>query len=79
MVPAQSLWDTFEVMGPTLSAVQRRHAFKTYLDTVRHTAVLPERRARSCPRVLRQPVKRWPRKIEQPSHTGHVDINVVPI
>lgn len=29
---------------------------KRYLDTVRHTAVLPERRARSCPRVLRQPL-----------------------
>ena len=26
------------------------------------SAVLPERRARSCPRVLRQPASSWPRK-----------------
>ena len=77
MLATQSLWNTFEMMGEVLTPAQRRHAFEHYLDTVRHTAVLPERRARSCPRVLRQPVSSWPRKTNQRSHTGEVQIKVV--
>lgn len=77
MLATQSLWDTFEMMGELLTPAQRRHALAHYLDTVRHTAVLPERRARSCPRVLRQPVSSWPRKTNQRSHTGEVQIKVV--
>lgn len=77
MLATQSLWDTLEIMGEMLTPAQRHHAFKHYLDTVRHTAVLPERRARSCPRVLRQPVSSWPRKTNQRSHTGEVQIKVV--
>lgn len=79
MLATQSLWDTFKMMGELLTPAQRRHAFAHYLDTVRHTAVLPERRARSCPRVLRQPVSSWPRKTNQRSHTGTVQIKVVPV
>lgn len=77
MLATQSLWDTFAMMGEVLTPAQRRHAVKHYRDTVRHTAVLPERRARSCPRVLRQPVSSWPRKTDQRSHTGEVQIKVV--
>lgn len=77
MLATQSLWDLLAMMGEVLTPAQRRHAFKHYLDTVRHTAVLPERRARSCPRVLRQPVSSWPRKTNQRSHTGEVQIKVV--
>lgn len=77
MLATQSLWDTFEMMGEMLTPAQRRHAFKHYLETVRHTAVLPERRERSCPRVPRQPISSWPRKIGQCAHTGEVQIKVV--
>lgn len=37
------------------------------------------RRARSCPRVLRQPVSSWPCKTDQPSRTGSVQIKVLPL
>jgi hypothetical protein len=36
-----------------------------------------ERRSRCCPRVLRQPVSKWSRKIDQASHTGKVTIKLV--
>jgi hypothetical protein len=79
MLATQSLWDTFETMGELLTAEQRSHVFKHYLKTVRKTALLPERRARSCPRAIRKPVSGWPRKTDQLSHTGEVQISVVPV
>jgi len=77
ILATQQLWTTFALMGQILTAAQRQHAFEQYMDTVRHTAVLPERRDRSCPRVLRQPVSSWPRKTNQKSHTGSVKIKLV--
>lgn len=79
MLATQSLWDTFETMGEVLTAQQRPHLFKHYLKSVAKTALLPERRARSCPRAIRKPVSGWPRKTDQQSHTGEVQVNVVPI
>jgi len=73
----QPLWNTYEIMGPTLTEAQRQQAWQRYIESVRRTAVLPERRSRSCPRVLRQPVSRWPRKLDQPSYTGEVRIKLV--
>jgi hypothetical protein len=73
----QPLWNTYEIMGPTLTEAQSQQAWQRYMESVRRTAVLPERRSRSCPRVLRQPVSRWPRKLGQPSYTGEVRIKLV--
>ena len=73
----QPLWDTYRIMGNTLSAAQHRQAWKSYLEFMRLSAVLPARRERSCPRVLRQPVSSWPRKTDQPSHTGTAQIKLV--
>ena len=73
----QPLWDMYQIMGDTLTEAQRRRAWQRYIELVRLSAVLPERRARSCPRVLRQPVSKWPRKIDQPSFTGKVRIKLV--
>jgi hypothetical protein len=64
------------MVGVTLTPAQRAHVFDQYMQTLRHTAILPERRARSCPRVLRQPVSSWPRKTSQRSHTGAIRIKV---
>jgi DDE family transposase len=75
----QPLWDAYEVMGDTLSDAQRQKMWEYYVELVRRSAVLPERRARSCPRVLRQPVSSWPRKTDQPSYTGSVQIKLVPV
>jgi hypothetical protein len=79
MLATQSLWDTFEVMGEVLTSEQRPHLFKNYLKIVSDTAVLKERRARSCPRAIRKPISGWPRKTDQPSHTGEAQITLVPV
>jgi hypothetical protein len=76
MLATQTLWSTFAMLGVTLTPAQRAHVFDQYMQTLRHTAILPERRARSCPRVLRQPVSSWPRKTSQRSHTGATQIKV---
>jgi hypothetical protein len=76
MLETQSLWSLFALLGNTLTAVQRAHALTQYLENVRHSALLPERRERSCPRVLRQPVSGWPRKTYQPSHVGTIEIKI---
>lgn len=73
----QPVWDTYQIMGESLSGEQQRKIWQHYLELVRISAVLPQRRARSCPRVLRQPVSRWPRKTDQPSYTGAVQIKLV--
>ena len=77
---SQELWTAISIMDTVLdqplTAEQRQRAFQEYLRIVRY-AILPPRRARSCPRVVRQPVTKWPRKIDQPSYTGNVQIKVV--
>lgn len=77
MLATQQLWSALEFIGAVLTQAQRTQVWEKYMDTMRHTAVLPKRRERSCPRVLRQPVKSWPRKTNQRSRTGQVEIKVV--
>jgi hypothetical protein len=77
MLATQQLWNTLEFIGAVLTQAQRTQVWEKYMDTMRHTAILRERRERSCPRVLRQPVKSWPRKTNQRSRTGQVEIKVV--
>lgn len=77
MLATRQLWGTFELAGTTLPSVAKAHIWKQYLENVRRTAILPERRSRSCPRVLRRPVSKWPRKIDQPSYTGEVRLKLV--
>ncbi len=77
LLATRQLWAAFELPGGSLPPADRRRIWENYLDNVRHTAILPERRARSCPRVLRQPVSKWPRKIDQPSFTGKALIKLV--
>ena len=75
----QPLWESYRILqnvGHTLSGEQRLKIWQDYFELVRRSAVLPERRARSCPRVLRQPVSSWPRKTDQPSHSGSVQIKL---
>jgi hypothetical protein len=76
LLATRKLWGTFEMAGHGISAALKARFCANYIDTVKRTAILPERRDRSCPRVLRQPVKKWPRKIAQPSYTGPVVISV---
>jgi hypothetical protein len=77
MGSTEELWNACRLAGELLTPALRERMWKQYLDDVRSWAVLPERRSRSCPRVLRQPVSKWPRKIDQPSHTGKVTLELV--
>lgn len=40
--------------------------------------VMPKKRARSCPRVMRQPMQPWPRKKNQKSVEGPLRISILP-
>jgi hypothetical protein len=77
MSSTEELWSACRLAGELLTPALLERMWKQYLDDVRSWAVLPERRSRSCPRVLRQPVSKWPRKIDQPSHTGEVKLELV--
>ena len=79
LLATQQLWQSFAWAGGGLTPGQPRRIFAHYWQRLRDTALLPERRARSCPRVLRQPASAWPRKLFQPSHRGRATILVVPL
>lgn len=75
----RQLWESFAwsegANTPQLSAQLCAH----YFASLRRRALLPPRRARSCPRAIRQPVSSWPRKTSQPSSSGMVSLNIVPM
>lgn len=77
LLATRQLWAAFELAAGSLPLAARRRIWENCLDNVRHTAILPERRARSCPRVLRQPLSKWPCKIGKPSFTGKAQIKLV--
>jgi hypothetical protein len=72
----QQLWQSFAWGRRTRTARQTRAILDDFFDSVKMLAVLPPRRARSCPRAVRQPVSSWPRKLAQPSHLGPVSIRL---
>lgn len=79
LLATQQLWQSFAWAGGTLTAAQCRRILAHYHQRLRDTALLPERRARSCPRVLRQPSSAWPRKLFQRSHRGPSSLLIVPL
>lgn len=76
LILTQQLWQSFTWGRRVLNARQRRAICEDFFQSVRMLAVLPERRARSCPRAVRQPVSSWPRKIDQPAYCGPVAIRI---
>lgn len=74
LLATRQLWAAFELAGGSFPPPARQRIRENYMENVRYTAILPERRARSCLRVLRQPVRKWPRKGDQPSFTGKAQI-----
>ena len=79
MSATEQLWGACKLLGELLTPEHYQKIWHHYVDEVRSWAVLPERRSRSCPRVLRQPVSRWPRKVDQPSRTGKVTLELVSV
>ena len=73
----QQLWQTFAWSRRARTARQTREIIDNFFVSVEMMAILPARRARSCPRAVRQPVSSWPRKLDQPSHSGTISLCVV--
>jgi hypothetical protein len=58
-----SLWEVFSWAKGVLTQKQKNKFVRGMLRSIRQQCS-PPRRARSCPRVLRQPVSPWPRKLK---------------
>ena len=71
----QGLWRFLEVSADLLTPDQVRLVVKRTLRQVADMAI-PKRRARSCPRALRQPVSSWPRLRKNTSRTGEIDYSI---
>lgn len=72
------LWQSFAGGRRARTACQSRGRVADFFEPVQMLGILPPRRARSCPRAVRQPVGSWPRKLNQPSHTTPVSICIPP-
>jgi hypothetical protein len=73
----QQLWETFAWSAGARSPQLTAELCQQYFAALRRRALLPPRRARSCPRAVRQPVSSWPRKISQPSFYGMVSLTIL--
>jgi hypothetical protein len=59
------------MLSPEQAALVVRRALKQIADMA-----IPKRRARSCPRKLRQPVSSWPRLRKNTYGKGQIDYSV---
>jgi hypothetical protein len=57
MKETERCWAACALLGELLTVEHKQRMWTQFMDEVRRWAMLPERRARSCPRVLRQPVR----------------------
>jgi hypothetical protein len=71
----QGLWQFLELSGDLLSPAQVRLVVRRALRQIAERAI-PKRRARSCPRALRQPVSSWPRLRKNTYRTGSPEYSV---
>lgn len=63
------LWLVFALGDDLLSAQQKAQLTERFQEQLRRCLTRP-RRARSCPRAVRQPVSSWPRLLENKSFEG---------
>ena len=71
----QGLWQFLEVTSDMLTPAQMSLVVRRCLKRIADMAI-PKRRARSCPRKLRQPVSSWPRLRKNTYGKGAVDYSV---
>jgi len=71
----QPLWLVFSLGEDILSEGQKQQLIDRFYAQMR-AMVSGKRRARSCPRVVRQPVRGWPRKTKNVSHEGEVTYKI---
>jgi hypothetical protein len=65
------------LVGDDLLSAQQKQAMAEKIRWIISQMLTPKRRSRSCPRVVRQPVRGWPRKRGQQSHEGPIQISVL--
>ncbi len=70
------MWFTLDVAAPVLTEQQTQYILKRMYQRARQY-ITPARRARSCPRAVRQPVTRWPRLMKNASVEGPLEFTVV--
>jgi hypothetical protein len=70
------LWLVFALGDDILSEEQKRKLVERFYQHARR-CVTPPKRARSCPRAVRQPVSGWPRIIKNESHEGPLRFQLV--
>jgi hypothetical protein len=77
MLPiVEAMWFTLDIAAPVLTEEQKQFILtEMYERMQRH--LTPKRRARSCPRAVRQPVTRWPRLRKNTSEEGPFEFTVV--
>jgi len=66
-----SLWLVFALGDDLLTEEQKQQLIERFYEQARRSAT-PPKRARSCPRAVRQPVGNWPRLIKSKSYQGPV-------
>jgi hypothetical protein len=72
----QPLWLVFALGEDLLSQRQKHQLVERFYQQMRKMATR-QRRSRSCPRGVRQPVRGWPRKTENISHEGEIAYEIV--
>jgi hypothetical protein len=72
----QPLWLVFALGEDLLSERQKRQLVDRFYQQMRMMAT-GKRRSRSCPRVVRQPIRGWPRKTKNVSHESEINYEIV--
>ncbi|MCI0442569.1 hypothetical protein L0152_05040 [bacterium] len=64
------LWLTLALGGDLLSGRQKEQLTERFLERAGRYVTRRRKRARSCPRAVRQPVSSWPRLLQNQSWEG---------
>lgn len=73
----RSLWLTLQLGGDLLSARQQQALVARFWAQARTLLTRRRRLPRSCPRVVRQPVRGWPRKTRNQSWHGPLSFHIL--
>ncbi len=71
----EPLWLTLLLGADILSDAQKQALCERFYGLAARR-VMPDKRSRSCPRAMRQPIQPWPRKRNQKSAQGPIDIAI---
>ncbi len=77
MLPiVEGMWFTLDIAAPVLTEDQKQFILTQMYERMRRH-LTPKRRARSCPRAVRQPVTKWPRLLKNTSVEGPFEFTIV--